>query len=83
MRPMNQNAHPIPENENLDAEIDALLVRDDTASIVDSLLSLPDEHSSAAVSGEWGRVLAGRLQTRLAERMRRALGTEKESKSAA
>ncbi|MFC6488341.1 hypothetical protein [Nitratireductor sp. GCM10026969] len=64
--------------KNLEAEIDALLAKDDdTASIIDTLLAMP---RPAGADDSWEKVLHERLQARLARRMREALEGDTDSK---
>jgi len=68
----------------LEAEIDALLARDDSASVIDMLLSMP--HVMAADNADWEKILHARLQARLARKMRDVLENAQEpndSRSAA
>ncbi|WP_309084728.1 hypothetical protein [Chelativorans sp.] len=58
-------------DEELEAEIDALLARDDRASVIDTLLSMP--HAKAAGDPAWEKLLHARLQERLVRKMREML----------
>ena len=58
-------------DRKVEAEIDALLARDDSASVIDMLLSMP--HVMAADNADWEKILHARLQERLARKMREVL----------
>lgn len=51
-------------------EIDALLGKSDTASIVDRLMALPPPALEPELSDEWTRAVVGRLEAVLAQSMR-------------
>ncbi len=51
-----------------DREIDALLRRDETCSVIDRLMALP--HHPSQKSNEWERAVAGRFEAHLARQMR-------------
>lgn len=57
-----------------EAAIDALLARDEQASIVDGLFALPGS-GAAPAPDPWSRVVHDRLQARLAARMRRVISS--------
>lgn len=74
----------MPGNDDrFEHKIEALLSVDSTSSIVDGLLALPDEDELKAEAGAFGRVVHGRLQARLAEKMRQTIGQDKDGRSAA
>ncbi|WP_163267492.1 hypothetical protein [Chelativorans alearense] len=60
-------------DKRVDAEIDALLGRDETTSVIDTLLAMPRVEAANDPDGSWERVLHARLQARLARKMRRVL----------
>lgn len=64
--------------KNVEAEIDALLAEDETASIIDSLLAMPRPEDA---DDSWERALHARLQERLARKMRQVLDSGRESKN--
>lgn len=69
---------------NVDAEIDALLSRNESDSVIDTLLEIP--HVATANDENWEKILNARLQERLARKMRELLENEperKDSRSAA
>jgi hypothetical protein len=51
-------------------EIDALLSQDDTGSIIDRLMALPDSTEAVQAGNEWDRAVASRFQTHLVKQMR-------------
>jgi hypothetical protein len=77
MPPMSTN------NDRFETRIEALLSFESTSSIVDSLLALPDEDELKDAAGTLGRVVHGRLQARLAEKMRQTIDHDKDDRSAA
>lgn len=61
-------------NRNVEAQIDALLSKDDSSSIIETLYSLGQAAGDAAFVGdEWDRAVQARLQARLARKMREAI----------
>ncbi|WP_173932802.1 hypothetical protein [Chelativorans sp. Marseille-P2723] len=54
-------------------EIDAILAQDGSASVIDTLLSIPREIPTASDEGTWERALHARLQERLSRKMREIL----------
>jgi hypothetical protein len=56
-----------------DPALDSLLAREEI-SIVDGLLALPGTTEIRLASDRWTRAVNGRLEARLAERMRRVIG---------
>lgn len=71
------------KDDRFEQKIEALLSSNSTSSIVDSLLALPDEDELKDAAGALGRVVHGRLQARLAEKMRQTIGEDKDDRSAA
>ncbi|WP_028033097.1 hypothetical protein [Chelativorans sp. J32] len=67
-------------DRKVEAEIDALLARDDSASVIDMLLSMP--HVMAADNADWEKILHARLQERLARKMREVLEGAREPDNA-
>jgi len=67
-------------DRKVEAEIDALLARDDSASVIDMLLSMP--HVMAADNADWEKILHARLQERLARKMREVLEGAREQDNA-
>jgi len=67
-------------DRKVEAEIDALLARDDSASVIDMLLSTP--HVMAADNADWEKILHARLQERLARKMREVLEGAREPDNA-
>lgn len=67
-------SHPIPANDLNEATFDALLPNAEMISIVDGLFALPGENAYGAESDRWARAVQSRMQARLAERMRQAMG---------
>jgi len=63
---------------NVDAEIDALLSRNESDSVIDTLLAIP--HVATANDENWEKILNARLQERLARKMRELLENEPERK---
>lgn len=51
-------------------EIDALLSRDETGSIIDRLMAMPSAAGAAQGADEWDRAVAVRFEAHLARRMR-------------
>jgi len=73
-------------DKRVEAEIDALLARDETASVIDTLLSMPRIAAANDEDETWEKILNARLQERLARRMREMLEKaeeQKDSRSAA
>ena len=73
-------------DSKVEAEIDALLGRDDTASVIDTLLAMPRMRVADNTDETWEKILHARLQARLARKMRETLeGTngEKDERNAA
>ncbi|MEO4000554.1 hypothetical protein [Mesorhizobium sp. CAU 1732] len=67
--------HSLAANDAADAAIDRLLATEEI-SIVDGLLALPRAQEATAAVDHWGRAVHRRLETRLAERMRRMIGAD-------
>lgn len=65
-------------DDRIEAEIDTLLARDDTASVIDALMSMP--RTDGDPNGTWEKVLHARLQERLSRRMRDVLEGRQENK---
>ncbi len=80
---MNQSTENLPAEERIEAEIDAVLAPHADDSIVDSLLALPGDEAAGAGPDEWNRGLHDRLQARLAQRMREAIGKTGKAEDAA
>ncbi|WP_336057578.1 hypothetical protein [Nitratireductor sp. CH_MIT9313-5] len=74
-------------HRTVEAQIDALLTKDDSSSIIETLYSLGQAAGDAASIGdEWDRAVQARLQARLARKMREAIepsGLSKPASSAA
>lgn len=83
MHPMNRMPKMSANDDRFEQKVEALLSFDSTASIVDSLLALPDEDELKDAAGALGRVVHGRLQARLAEKMRQTIDQDKDDRSAA
>jgi hypothetical protein len=62
----------LPYSADADASIERLLVTAEPVSIVDGLLQLGGDSVDGSTDG-WTRLVANRLQARLAERIRQAL----------
>ena len=62
-------------------EIDALLSLDETGSIIDRLMALP-QPKAMDNANEWDRAVLGRLEVNLARQMRLLIGEEPEPKRA-
>lgn len=60
-------------DSKVEAEIDALLERDDSASVIDTLLAMPRTRMAHNTDETWEKVLHARLQARLARKMRETL----------
>jgi len=67
-------------DKRVEAEIDALLARDETTSVIDSLLSMPRVTAANDEDDTWEKILNARLQERLARRMREMLEGAEEQK---
>lgn len=80
---MNTDSRPAEEDECADRQIDALLRRDDDASIIDTLLAMPRGADPVAEGDAWERVLFARLQERLARRMRETIEGPRRPRDAA
>ena len=59
--------------DKIEAEIDALLARDETTSVVDALLAMPQRMPANPADERWEKSLNARLQARLAQKMREVL----------
>ncbi len=68
---------------NAEHEIDTLLSRDETGSIIDRLMALPRSAGAAQGANEWDRAVAGRFEAHLARRMRAVIGGAEQSRTAA
>ena len=51
-------------------EIDALLSREESGSIIDRLMTMPRPAADPNAASEWDRAVAGRFEVHLARRMR-------------
>lgn len=82
---MNRTAQNAHFDEPFDSKIERLLTRAEPVSIIDSVLALTDDRVVEDNGSEFDRAVYNRLQARLAERMRQAIGSDsrKERKSAA
>lgn len=60
-------------DDRIETEIDALLARDDAASVVDALLSMPPRAPASEGDPRGEKTVNARLQARLAHRMRQVL----------
>jgi len=67
-------------DKRVEAEIDALLARDETTSVIDTLLSMPRMTAANDEDETWEKILNARLQERLARRMREMLEGAEEQK---
>ncbi|WP_315918977.1 hypothetical protein [Mesorhizobium sp. SP-1A] len=68
---------------NSEREIDALLSRDETGSIIDRLMALPRPAANDRQTTEWDRAVAGRFEAHLARQMRALIGSDDERRPAA
>lgn len=62
--------------KSVEAEIDALLARDECSSVIDALLSIPSPTRAAGGQKAWDDLLHARLQSRVSRRMRETLEQE-------
>ena len=65
--------------KTVEAEIDALLAQDDSASVVDALLAIPPRPEISGGADEWQRLLHARLQTKVSRKMQANLQRRKPS----
>lgn len=68
---------------NTEKEIDALLSRDDTGSIIDRLMAMPRPAADPQTGNEWDRAVAGRFEAHLARRMRALIEGDEQHRPAA
>ena len=59
--------------KSVEAEIDALLARDDSSSVIDALLAIPTPAATGSSGEAWQQLLHARLQSRVSRRMRETL----------
>lgn len=69
--------------KTVEAEIDALLAQDDSASVVDALLAIPPRPDATGNRDEWHKLLHVRLQTKVSRKMQENLQKQKPSEDRA